>query len=70
MPLPRTPRESEFHSKNKCIFNFRFDNFSFKGTYSYGHEKYDQCGNKNSTDHVYNSAAVACDSSVGSKIGK
>jgi len=44
--------------------------FALKGTYSYGHEKYDQCGDKNSTVQIYGSAAVACDSSVGSKVGK
>ena len=44
--------------------------FTKKGTYTYDHEKYNENMLKSSFNGVYNSAAVACDSAIGSSVGK
>ncbi len=40
------------------------------GVYTYNHEKYDVDFNKKSGSGMYKSSAVACDSVIGSSVGK
>ena len=70
MSLLNTTNQSRLFQVLIYFYNVILLEIYFKESYTYDHEKYDYYGQKHSADCFYNYAAVACDSSVGSAVGK